>query len=48
MQKYGKKEIEYHVGQREKLKDILRDVPDQTYNRTSELEHAFHEVLKRY
>jgi hypothetical protein len=46
IQKYGDKEIEYHVGKKEKLTDILHDIPEQSYNRTTDLEHALHETLR--
>ena len=43
LSKYGNKEIEYHKGRREKLSDILSNIPDETYNTTVDLEQAFHE-----
>jgi|GEM_PF-1550099 len=46
IQRYGDREIEYHIGRREKLADILQDIPEQSFNRTTELEHALHETLR--
>ncbi len=43
LNKYGDKEIEYHIGKREKLKDILENMPSGTFNSAADLEHALHE-----
>ncbi len=48
LQKYGDREIEYHLGKKERLSDIIQDIPDQTFNRTTDLEHAVHEKLKSH
>ncbi|EKE02885.1 MAG: hypothetical protein ACD_20C00317G0020 [uncultured bacterium] len=47
MQKYGDREIEYHKGRKEKVHDILENIPDEKFNSTVELEQAFHETLKK-
>ena len=47
MQKYGDREIEYHKGKKEKVHDVLENIPDEKYNSTVELEQAFHETLKK-
>lgn len=47
IEKYGSKKIEYHIGKKEKLKKIIENIPDQTFNRTTELEHALHELKRK-
>ena len=47
LSKYVNKEIEYHLGKKEKLGDILQSIPEQTYNRTTEIEHVLHEVYEK-
>lgn len=46
IQKYGDKEVEYHMGERIRLKDILENIPDKTYNSTVDLEQALSEENK--
>jgi len=43
---FGDKEIEYKKGTPVKVKEILENIPDGTFNSPADLEHAFHEKLK--
>ncbi|OGI22654.1 MAG: hypothetical protein A2255_01930 [Candidatus Melainabacteria bacterium RIFOXYA2_FULL_32_9] len=45
MQKYGDREIEYTKGNPVKVKDVLSNIPSETFNSPADLEHAFHEKL---
>lgn len=47
MEKYGNKEIEYTKGNTIKVKDILNNISDETFNSPADLEHAFHEELNK-
>jgi hypothetical protein len=47
MSNYGNKEIEYKKGNPIRIKDVLGDLPNETYNSPADLEHAFHEKLKK-
>ncbi|MCK7470044.1 MAG: hypothetical protein MZU95_03985 [Desulfomicrobium escambiense] len=39
IEKYGDKEIEYHIGKMEKLKrDIIHDIPEQTFKQNNRIE----------
>lgn len=40
---YGNEEIEFKKGEPCKLREVLQDLPDQTYNSPADLEHAIHE-----
>ncbi|OGH99904.1 MAG: hypothetical protein A2104_08240 [Candidatus Melainabacteria bacterium GWF2_32_7] len=43
MERYGKKEVEYYRGQPKKISDLLANIPDETFNSTVDVEHAFRE-----
>ncbi|EKE03185.1 MAG: hypothetical protein ACD_20C00234G0007 [uncultured bacterium] len=43
MKKYGDKEIEYHRGYREKVHNILENIPEGNFNSTADVVRAFHE-----
>lgn len=42
---FGDIEIEYTKGNPVKIKEVLGDLPNETYNSPADLEHAFHERL---
>lgn len=43
---YGDCEIEFKKGEPMMLRDILENIPDETYNSPADLEHAVHESMK--
>jgi len=45
--KYGNKEIEYTKGNIVKIKDVLGNISNETFNSPADLEHAFHEELNK-
>jgi hypothetical protein len=45
MKEYGDREIEYTKGNLVKIKDVLNDIPNETFNSPADIEHAFHEKL---
>ena len=45
IQKYGDKEVEVKKGQPEKLRDILDEVPDETFNTARDLEKAVADII---
>ena len=45
MQRYGDKKIEYTKSNTVKVKEVLGDLPNETYNSPADLEHAFHVKL---
>jgi len=47
MQRYGDKEIEYTKGNLVKVKNILSELENTTFNSPADLEHAFHEELNK-
>lgn len=42
---FGNKEIEFRKGESCKLKDILDELPEQTFNSPADLEHSIHEKM---
>ena len=46
MQRYGDKEIEYTKGNPVRVKEVLGNIPSETFNSPADLEHAFHEKLR--
>ena len=47
MECFGDKEIEYHRGHKEKIRDVLSVIPDGTFNSTIDIEQAFHEFFPK-
>ncbi|OGH95687.1 MAG: hypothetical protein A2287_03820 [Candidatus Melainabacteria bacterium RIFOXYA12_FULL_32_12] len=47
LEKYGDRKVQYHVGKKEHLRDVIENIPDETFNSTVDLEHALHETLKK-
>jgi hypothetical protein len=43
---FGDREVEYKKGNPVKVKEILGNIPDETFNSPADLEHAFHERLR--
>ena len=43
MSEFGNKDIEFKKGEHRKLRDVLSDVPDQTFNSPADLERAIHQ-----
>ncbi|EKE02484.1 MAG: hypothetical protein ACD_20C00379G0001 [uncultured bacterium] len=43
--RYGDKQIEWTKGNPVNLRDVLSNLPNETYNSPADLEHAFHEKL---
>lgn len=46
MNRYGDKEIEYTKGNPVKVKEVLSNIPSETFNSPADLEHAFHVKLR--
>ena len=42
---YGNKDIEFKKGHHCKLSDIIKDLPEQTFNSPADLEHSIHEKM---
>ncbi|EKE03193.1 MAG: hypothetical protein ACD_20C00234G0015 [uncultured bacterium] len=42
---YGDKEVEYTKGNPQKLRNILNELPSDSYNSPADLEHDVHEVM---
>ena len=47
LSRYGNHEIEYKKGSVVKIKDVLGNIQNETFNSPADLEHAFHEELNR-
>ena len=45
VKQHGDKQIEFKKGEPCKLKDIIKDIPEQTFNSPADLEHAIHEKM---
>lgn len=45
MSQFGDKEIEFKKGEPCKLKEILQDLPEETFNSPADLEHSIHEKM---
>ena len=43
---YGDKEVEYTKGNPVRVKEVLGNIPSETFNSPADLEHAFHEKLR--
>ncbi|OGH96936.1 MAG: hypothetical protein A2104_08265 [Candidatus Melainabacteria bacterium GWF2_32_7] len=43
--RYGDKDIEWTKGNPRKLRDLLIDLPSETFNSPADLEHALHENM---
>lgn len=46
IQQFGEKEVEYTKGNPVKIKEILGNIPNETFHSPADLEHAFHEQLQ--
>ncbi len=44
IKEYGNKEIEFRMGQKECLKEILQKIPEEKFNSMADVTHAVHEL----
>lgn len=45
LHEYGDKDIEFRKGEHKKLREVIKDLPDETFNSPADLEHSIHEKM---